>query len=282
MTTNALQLNERLSKSANDWLRVAVTTNVAADRLIISTSLNEHDGGRDGYFEDWWVHIGDFLNAGVERRVRNYYTANATCNVFGAVFTADAVNASTIRLGRYSYGEKQIAINAALEELYPILHKKVEDKSLATNSVLYEYPIPSTFNQGDIYGVQVNTYRSAASAADEQEWREIYNWTIMNEGNTLRIPELFASDYLMKIYGTVPMETVEATTDVVNIDDPDHLRLLTAYAKYKLYDNKAAGVSSEDQIRYERETAKAYAEYKRLLPKSRMSTPRKSLITPRY
>lgn len=277
MATNASVLNEKLSVSTGDWLRVAVSTNIAAGNNIQANTLQEYDNGRDNAFQDHFVYIENFLNAGIERKVRNYYTANATLNVFGGALTADSSNTQTIRLSRIPYGQKQRAINTAISELYPTVHKWAVDKSLATNMNLFEYPLPSAFiPHGDVFSVAVNTVLANAAT----EWKQTYiydkGFSITNEGNTLRLSSLHTNNYEIKIEGITPLETVVNPSDTVNIDEPQ-TSLLIAYAKYKLYMNQLEPVASQDVGRYESASARAFAEYKRLLKTARMSMPARPL-----
>ncbi len=134
-TTNALALNQRLSEVLGDWIQVPTTTNVAASRLIISTNLNQYDGGRDDYFTDWWYYIVNGNNAGADRKARFYYTGNAAANVYGTVFSADT-NAADIRVHRYNYTDKQRALNETIRETYPSLHKKLDITELVSQDAL--------------------------------------------------------------------------------------------------------------------------------------------------
>ena len=275
-TTNALVLNERLHKATSDWIRHPVTTNIASGNEIVCTHLRQYDYDRDNYFQNWYVYIEDFLNTGVDRRVRAYYTANATLNVYGTALTADGSNTQNIRLSRTSFSKAQQALNDALRETYPSLHKRVVDKSLATNMHLFEYPIPASFNNGEIYEVAINV----AIANTSQEWKETYRydfgWAVINEGNTLHLNNLHTSGFEIRLSGITPLEQVNAASDAVNVSG-SQLDLLVAYAKYKLYGQYVQPAASTDTERYEREEAKAYGEYKRLLPKARMTMPARPL-----
>jgi len=136
MPTTALDLNRLLSQGIGDWRQIQTSIKLTnTNTHIIASGLNEYDGGADGYLEDWWAYVTDKNNAGVERRIRNYYTSNYTANVFGSAWTTDADQAN-IRLGRHSYGDKQVAINAAVEEIYPSIFKPIELTELVTESSL--------------------------------------------------------------------------------------------------------------------------------------------------
>jgi len=135
-TTDALTLNELLSKSLGDWIAVPTSANIAANTCVRAEGLNQYDGGRNDYFTDWWLYISDKGNAGVDRRIRNYYTSNATCNVFGAALSADAAVNANIRVSRYSFSQKQIAINTAVKDIYPILHRRLDLLELRSGDIL--------------------------------------------------------------------------------------------------------------------------------------------------
>ena len=135
-TTDALTLNELLSKSLGDWIALPTSANIAVNTTIRAEGLNQYDGGRDDYFTDWWLYITDKGNAGVDRRIRNYYTSNATCNVFGAALSADAAVNANIRVHRYSYSQKQVAINTAIKDIYPILHRRLDLLELRSGDIL--------------------------------------------------------------------------------------------------------------------------------------------------
>ena len=100
MSTSALELNKLFHQQVGDYIAVQVTTNITTSALIVSTALQQYDGGRDSYFVDWWAYITDKNNAGVDRKVKNYYTSNATMEVWGASFSADTVPAN-VRVHRY-------------------------------------------------------------------------------------------------------------------------------------------------------------------------------------
>src|SRR3990167_11322313 len=105
MTTALSTLMQRLSEPIGDWLRVAVTTNIAANTSIISTNLRPFDGGQDDYFNDWWVYIEDKNNTTVERQISDYATSSGTITVRGANLSADT-EAATIQVHRHRRTDK--------------------------------------------------------------------------------------------------------------------------------------------------------------------------------
>ncbi len=136
MTTTLATLEQRLSELIGDWIECLVTTAINADNLVVSTNLNEYDGGINDYFNGWYCYITDKANAGVERQISDYATATGTITVRGAVLADDAANLATIRVYRHSRTNKVKAINRAIEELYPSLHKRRDDLTLVTGNNL--------------------------------------------------------------------------------------------------------------------------------------------------
>jgi len=269
MSTDALSLNERLSKSIGDWIATTVTANVGADKLVISTNLNQYDNGEDDIFKDWWVYIASQNNLDKDRKVRFYYTANGACNVFGPNLTADT-NVADVRVHRFSYTEKQGAINDSLRELYPIIYREVDEVlSSVTNSNVYTYNLPVHMAGGELRALLVNTDSDTSTISGS--WDKVWNWTQVNEGRSVRLPNLFASNYNMWVRGIAPINTLSGPSNTIPIDDESTLSLIIAYAKYKFWQNYESPVSSEDVSRYEKATAKAYSDYLKLLPRGRMA-----------
>ncbi len=273
MPTSALNIAERIYRDRGDLIAVSATTALSATTHVTSTTLSQHDNGHDDIFIDWWLYIPDFLNEKKDRKVRKYYTANTTVNVWGAAYTADAANLSNVWLSRYSMTDMLRRIDDSVRELYPTLHRVVVDKSLATNSDLFEYPLPTLYDQsGSVYEVAINV----STGNTQTEWQQTYVYdpyfSIVNEGHTLRLSDLHTDGREIRLTGIVPLESVTSQANTVNISGPQ-VELLVAYTKYKIAQNQQAPVGSEDVGRYEKQEAKAFAEYKRLLPKGRMQTP---------
>ncbi len=269
MTTSALELNRLLSQSIGDWIAVQTTTMlINTNATIMSTNLWQYDSSRDDYFRDWWATITDKNNAGADRKVKNYYTANGGIVCYGANFALDTVQAN-IRVHRYSYSDKQMAINSAIKEVYPTLYRDVDDRaSITTNSLLYEYALPSALQTGSLKQVLIN----AAGTTSEATWDRIVGWDIVNAGAYIRFPATYTSGHIIRLIGIAPLETVVNTTDVVNIDAP-RTDLLIAYAKYKLYQGIEGYPASEDTGRYESASMKAYREYLLMKPRLQMMPP---------
>ncbi len=137
MTTAASVLDQRLSQVLGDWIEVLVTTYLTTNNSVISTNLKSYDKGRDNFFNGWWVYITNKGSAGVDREVSAYTSSTGTLTIRGNALTATDTEYATIRLYRYSYTAKQRVLNDAIRELYPILFREIEDRSLVTNNHLF-------------------------------------------------------------------------------------------------------------------------------------------------
>ncbi len=136
MTTTLLELDERLCRETGDFIQATATTAINADLEITSTTLRNHDHGRDDYFANWWVYIEDKANLGVSRLVQRYTTATGKLEIFGAVLVDDAANLATFRLSRSNWVDRKDVLNRAIEEVYPHLHKTVDDRTLISDNAL--------------------------------------------------------------------------------------------------------------------------------------------------
>ncbi len=271
-TTTELVLNERVHRSMGDWLKVQTTTNIAASNVIVSNTLSQYDGGRDGYFVDRWCYIETMANAGTVRRVKNYYTANTTAELYGINLTANT-NVADVWFNRYSFTDVQDSIRDSLRELYPVIHRPIVNTKMLTTYDYFEYTLPAEFADASI--LQVHIQENSTTTDAEKYWLPIHEWDIIEDGTNriLRLGGVPASNTNMKITAIAPINITVNASDTIPISEERHLALLTAYAKYKFYDKHGGLASSQDRERWERESLKAYAEYKRLLPTGRMISP---------
>ena len=137
MATTLATLRQRLLESISDFIEVEVTTAIAAGTSVVSTNLKEYDGGADDYFNGRYVYIKDYKNAGVERQVSDYVSSTGTLTVRGANLTSDGTDKATIWVCRHSVLQRvDKAINRAIEEIYPALHRSIDDLSLVTGNAL--------------------------------------------------------------------------------------------------------------------------------------------------
>lgn len=136
-TISLLTLKKYLWQSMGDYRTFATTTNIGAGTTVISTTLRQHDNGRDGAFDDWWIYIDGTANAGEARKTGNttYATATGTLTVYGANLSAET-GSVTCYLTRYEPAKIERAILRANEEIYPTLHLKLDDTTLVAGNIL--------------------------------------------------------------------------------------------------------------------------------------------------
>ena len=437
MTTTLATLRQRTLESINDYISVAVTTAIAANTSVISTNLNEYDGGANDTFNGWYVYITTEANIGVERQISDYATTGGVITVRGANLTAEAgAEKAVVWVCRHSV--KQVidkVLNRAMEEMYPNLHKRIDDLTLitgnrlpnasfedwastttpdfytaptgsvaATTTVAYVRGSPKsayltagatpdyfyiTSNDYprllDLMGTTVNFYAWAypVDTADDATiqiytlqadataqtltsttsnpvtaWtlleledqtlnddlveiqfrfrcktttKHIYfddaivlgnhlfeylipdnlqngivsqaymqlggysdipaydihprtwsreDFTVIDNGTYkyLRMNDIPTNGRRLRLLGTAPLDDLSQTaagaaTDTINIDAGGRTDMLVAYACYLLWEMEESPVSSEDIARYERESAKRYAKYSRLLRMHKMIAP---------
>ena len=96
MSNTLLTIRKRLRESMGDGYREVLTTAIAASALIVSTNLNKHDGALDDYFNDWFVYIEDYNNAGTSRVLSDYATSGGSCTAFGGNFSSDSADLATV------------------------------------------------------------------------------------------------------------------------------------------------------------------------------------------
>ena len=143
MGTTLSDLDQKLSEAIGDWIEVNTTTNIAANNSVISTTLKQYDRGSDNYFINWWIYINTTNNPTVSREVSVYDTSTGTLTIRGAALAAESA-AVSFRLYRYSRDSKKRAINNAIRDIYPALHRKLEDRSLITGNILPPFNWSST------------------------------------------------------------------------------------------------------------------------------------------
>lgn len=431
MATTFDVLKQRVSESINDWIEVIVTTAINADNLVVSTNLNEFDGGSDSAFVGWYCYITDKANAGTDRQVSAYATSTGQLTIRGAVFSDDSADLATIRLHRYSNTLVGKALNRAIEEVFPALHRKVDDTTLITGNSLpnahfedwasssipdfygvsnataaaittpglyrgrrgttsalvtasgsngymfitsddyprlldlmgldvsfYSWAYPSTaddaniviytlqadgttqtltsvttcpVNQFTLLGLEgqplndnlveiqfrfkvvtsgqtcyfddamvsgrdlleylipnnlqngyINQVHKQPTGSSSDDTYDIHNrfwereWFETIDDGTYKYLRMsvYPTNYRrLRLIGIAPLDALSSATDTINLDAGGRTETLVAYASYLLYEMTESPVSSEDTKRYERESAKRYAKYIRLLRRFRMISP---------
>jgi hypothetical protein len=134
-TFTLLELEELLSESINDYLQFDTTANTTAGTSITSTELKSYDDGAADYFNDWGVYLTEGNNIGVQRKVSDYTSTDGQLIIRGANLTADT-QAVTCRLHRYDRTHITNAIVDACKEIYPSLHRRIDDQTLITGNIL--------------------------------------------------------------------------------------------------------------------------------------------------
>jgi len=151
------------------------------------------------------------------------------------------------------------------------------DSARLVSQELKEYLLLSDFASGMVYQVYIQTSGFADDICDDlqpQSWETVYGHDTYNDGTYewLVLPHFYSNNRQIRVIGTAPLSTLSTATDTIEIDG-EAVNLLIAYAKYLLYQKQEGIPASEDISRYERASAKAYAEYMRLLPRLKMVTP---------
>jgi hypothetical protein len=427
-TTTLLQLDQKVLEATGDWLQVTLTTAIGASKLLVSTTLNNYDRGQNGIFDRYWVYIEDYANAGTSRWLGSttYATSSGTAYVYGANLTTDSANKATVRISRSSWANRKDAIARAIGELYPLLYKSIDDRTLilgnalpnshledetsgtpthtsltnvtaaawttageyrgprgskaikltATSSngymswhsddnpqlldlkdqtvtlkgwalpemandgalVIYtkqadgttqtltsstlnpaseytqlsledqalnddlveieirckvatntkyvifddirlndfpisDYRLPDAFNNGNIEKVEYQTIGYASDMCDDislsATYTPLYGWEIIDDGlyKYLRVPSAYRylQERRLKITGTQPYEALTAAAHTVATNSVGEISLIVAYAAYLLHEAGAGPVSADDTEKYDREMAKYYGKYQRLL-----------------
>ncbi len=140
MTTTLLSLEQLLSEALGDHLEFDTSTNVStgSSNVIIATTLANFDGGQGDYFNDWWVYFTEGTNSGKLRKISDYLSTSNKLKARGNAFTAE-VGAVTLRLHRFDRRNKVIALNRAIEQSYPSLHRRIDNLSLVTGNILPDF-----------------------------------------------------------------------------------------------------------------------------------------------
>ena len=139
-TETLLALIQSLAENNGDFLTFSTTTNITTNNSIISTTLNQYDDGRDGFFDGWWVYLNTANNAGVLRKTglpgtTTYDKTTGTLTVLGAALAAESA-AQTCYLFRYNRNRYKEAVIEACKQIYPALYKGVDDHTLTTGNIL--------------------------------------------------------------------------------------------------------------------------------------------------
>lgn len=168
MTTTLLTLVQRLATQLGDPPTFETTTNIPAGSSIIrSTELLSRDGGRDDYFNEWWVYATEGNNIGKERQVSDYASGTSGTLTFrGVAMTAEA-GTITCELHRHERTLYVNAINDAIRETTSSLHRRMEDRTLVTGNILPDnsFELWSTSSTPVFYSASNATLARTTTAA---------------------------------------------------------------------------------------------------------------------
>ena len=136
MSNTLLTIRKRLREAMWDGFREVLTTAIAASALIVSTNLNKWDGALDDYFNDWFVYIEDFTNAGTSRVLSDYATSGGSCTALGGNFSSDSADLATVMFTRIDPGIYLQAIQSGIRSADDKLFVSLDDLTLITGNIL--------------------------------------------------------------------------------------------------------------------------------------------------
>ncbi len=168
-TTTLSTIEQRLAEDIGDWISVASTTNITTNNYIYSTNLNEFDRAQDDAFPSYWVFIKGTTNDEVERKVKEYTTTGGRVEVYGAALVAETA-ARTVVVTRFNHTAKLKAIQRSLHQVYPLLHKDLDNITLITGNIL-----PNAHFDDQTTGGTPDKWAYSASATGAAETTIIWN-----------------------------------------------------------------------------------------------------------
>ncbi len=137
-----------------------------------------------------------------------------------------------------------------------------------------EYLLPQNLQEGDLIEVYHQSSNNADYPCDDinPEFSQLLGGDVIDDGTYkfLKFNYSPSSEYLLRLRGTTPLETVSADTETITIDEI-RLDMLSARAKYEFWHIVKGSPSSEDIDRYRLAEAEAYREYIELLSTKAMS-----------
>ena len=133
-TSTLLSLDQKLLETMGDYKSNAVTTAIAASALLVSTNFQKYRATAD-YFNGYWAYIVDLANAGISRYVSDD-DGTSTLTVLGANLASDGANLATVRLSKFAWEDRVLAINQALPEIYPAVYVPIDNTNLVTGNIL--------------------------------------------------------------------------------------------------------------------------------------------------
>ena len=165
MTTALSVIRDKISETTGDFWHSTVTTALAASAVLIDTDLAKKFS-KDNECKNWYVLVTSENNDGEARKISAYTATSTQITVIGGNFTSDSAAKATYELHKFDPDDKERAINYAAEDIYPILHRVVRDRTLVTGNALpnahFEDWVVTTYP--DKYGVTNATAAETATA----------------------------------------------------------------------------------------------------------------------
>lgn len=148
-------------------------------------------------------------------------------------------NSSTVLI-RPGYFSVEIvdALNAAKDEMYPLIYKPVLDTSLTGNSLTYDFTIPSTIRH--LAGVEFKPTGALS-------YEPMHSWDVARASTPLLRFKYAPSPGTLRLHGFGPFDDLSAGGDTVDaLFPPNAERVLTLGAASRLLGSGEAGRTRMD------------------------------------
>jgi len=141
-TTTLSALVQLVSQQIDDWLSFDTTTvSTGTTAAITASTLANYDDASSDYYVDRWLYFTEGTNISKERKVKDYLSSSQTVKLRGVALAAAGATQPTVELHRFRRANKVLAIRRAIEEVFPLLYKPMDDMTLITNNI----PINASF-----------------------------------------------------------------------------------------------------------------------------------------
>jgi len=277
-----------------DHYRVSVVTAVEDTTYIRGgkKSAKVTRAGTDGYMYISQVEYPRLLDL-MDRTIdfKCWVWASTASQAYIEIYTkqADGTEQTTLISSAHSGGSEfelleleDQTLNDDLTDIQLRFHVKTSDGSVYFDNArvngksLNELLLPLDLQNGSLRQVHMQSSGYSDDPCDDlnPKFSELFDWYIADDGTYryLRFPYTLSSDYLLRLVGYCPLETLSADTDTISLDG-ERVNLLIAYAKYKAYQMVEGTPASKDVRRYQTASERAYGEYLRLLGRHRMVKP---------
>lgn len=159
------------------------------------------------------------------------------------------------------------------------------DSARLTGIDVQDYLLPDNLQSGNISQAYIQVGGRSDDACDDinPQWYPI-NMETYHDGTYkwLYLPDKPTAKRLLKLVGYAPFTTLTNYASTIPVDDEGKLRLITALAASKLFQQEAGLASSEDRIRLKELQFEWEREYRTLKATNLMITPTHQLIGNTY